>query len=85
MESVRVLGIQVVDFIANNGDRVAGTKIHYACKDENVDGMAAETVFIRKDSPIAIPAGIVPGGNAIMNFNRKGKLTELQASSKPAK
>jgi hypothetical protein len=81
---VRILGMQVIDFTNREGERIAGTKLHIAFREENVSGMAVDTVFLRKDSPIAIPDGLAPNVIAVMHFNRKGKLTGLQVT-KPAK
>ena len=81
---VKITGVQVIDFTNQDGERIAGTKIHFAYKEDNVNGMAVDTVFVRKDSPISTD-GLAPNVGAVMHFNRKGKLTGLQVSKTAAK
>ena len=80
----RILGIQVVDFINKEGEHIAGTKLHYASKEDNVNGMGVDTVFVHKNGNIELPDGIAPNVSALIHFNKKGKLTGLQVI-KPAK
>ena len=78
---VKIMGLQDVNFVNDAGEKVAGTTIHYCYKDDNVNGMAVDKVFVRVDSSIKIPKGIAPNATATMVFNRKGKLASLQIAS----
>lgn len=44
---VKLVGVQPVNFINNNGETINGTNIFCAFRDENVDGLRTEKFFIK--------------------------------------
>ena len=44
---VKLVGVQPVNFINNNGETINGTNIFCAFRDENVDGLRTEKLFIK--------------------------------------
>ena len=77
---VKITGIQVIDFTNRDGEKISGTKIHYAYNEDNVNGMAVDTVFVNNGGSIALPDGLAPNASATMYFNKRGKLTGLQVT-----
>ena len=71
---VKLVGVQHVNFINNNGETIVGTNIFCAFEDENVEGLRTEKLFI-KDG-IKLPDCKI---NDIIDiaFNMKGKVEAL--------
>ena len=67
---VKLVGVQPVNFINNNGETINGTNIFCAFRDENVDGLRTEKFFIKD--------GIKLLNDTIeISFNMKGKVEML--------
>lgn len=69
--TVKLLGIQPVDFLNNNGETIKGINIFCAFPDEAVEGLRTEKFFL-KDG-IKLPECKV-NDNLNVSFNRKGKV-----------
>lgn len=53
MAVFNVVGIQILDFVDNNGKNIKGTKFHCMRSKEFVDGYAVETVFVPSDVDVS--------------------------------
>ena len=71
---VKLVGVQPVNFINNNGETINGTNIFCAFRDENVDGLRNEKFFI-KDGIKLLDCKI--NDTIEISFNMKGKVEML--------
>ena len=62
---VKLVGVQPVNFINNNGETINGTNIFCAFRDENVDGLRIKLLDCKINDTIEI------------SFNMKGKVEML--------
>lgn len=69
---VKLMGVMKVDFTNNKGESVSGVNLFVAFKDENVDGLHTEKVFVRSD--IALPKDIKVNDILEVSFNHKGRV-----------
>lgn len=68
----KLLGVMPVNFRNNNGKEISGTNIFVAFKDENVEGLRAEKLFLKENIPF--PDNIKLNDNLEIAFNYKGKV-----------
>ena len=72
---VTLLGIQHISFTNSNGEKINGNNAFIAYKDENVQGMRTEKLFIKEG--IEIPKDIKLNDAIEVSFNMKGKVEAL--------
>ena len=75
---VKLVGVQHVNFINNNGENIDGTNIFCAFKDENVEGLRTEKFFLRPE--IKLPECKLNDALDI-SFNMKGINVNLKMYS----
>lgn len=73
-----VLGIQKVDFKAQDGNQIKGTKLYLSFEKDHVDGKACEAVFV-KDSISLV--GIEVGDFIVLSYNKYGKVSDVKLAS----
>lgn len=72
---VRLVGVQGIHFVNNNGEEVNGTNIFCAFPDENVEGLRTEKFFL-KDG-ITLPKDTKLNDTIDISFNMKGKVEAI--------
>jgi hypothetical protein len=68
----RLIGVQGLRFINNNGQEISGTYIFCAFQDANVEGFRTEKFFL-KDG-ITLPQDTKLNDTINISFNMKGKV-----------
>ena len=68
----KLLGVMPVNFLNNQGEEINGTNIFVAFKDEYVEGLRAEKLFLKEN--ISFPDNIKLNDNLEIAFNYKGKV-----------
>lgn len=71
---VKLVGIQHVNFTNNSGETITGTNIFCAFKEENVEGLRTEKLFLRNG--IELPDCKL-NDTLEISFNRKGKVERV--------
>lgn len=71
---VKLVGVQHVNFTNSNGEKVEGTNIFCAFKDENVDGLRTEKFFLKPG--IKLPDCKL-NDTIEISFNMRGKVEML--------
>lgn len=69
---VQLIGTMPVDFSNANGERICGTNLFVAFKDNAVSGMRTDKFYVKHD--IALPEQMKPGEMLEVAFNNKGKV-----------
>lgn len=69
---VKLIGVMPVDFSNANGERICGTNLFVAFKDEQVSGMRTDKFFVRAET--ALPEQMKPNDTLEVSFNHKGKV-----------
>jgi hypothetical protein len=72
---VKLVGVMPVDFTNANGERISGTNLFGAFKDENVQGMRTEKFFVREG--IALPEQTKINDILDISFNHKGRIESI--------
>lgn len=72
---VKLVGVMPVDFTNANGERIGGTNLFGAFKDENVQGMRTEKFFVREG--IALPEQTKINDILDISFNHKGRIESI--------
>lgn len=75
-------GIQIVDFLNDQGERIEGTRLYIGYRDEKVVGQRTEKLFIKKGFPL--PKELVPGAVLELYFDINKRLDKIQVISTPA-
>lgn len=75
-------GVQEVDFINDQGQRIEGTKLYIGYRDDKVVGQRADKLFLKKGFPI--PKELAPGAVLELSFDINKRLDRLQVISTPA-
>lgn len=81
MQSV-LHGIQKVDFVNDQGERIQGTKLFLSYRDEKVVGQKTDKLFLKVG--YQLPQGLVPGAVLDMSFDINKHLDKIQVVSTPA-
>lgn len=68
----KLLGVMPVDFRNNSGEKISGTNIFVAFKDEAVEGLRTEKFFLKEN--VSLPENIKLNDNLDIAFNYKGKI-----------
>lgn len=76
MDTVTILGIRQVDFVTEDGVNIKGLSVYYSYREDGVDGVAADKVFIadRYLSDIRLAVG----DNIRIFFTRKGSFAGVE-------
>ena len=72
---VKLVGVMPVDFTNANGERISGTNLFAAFKDENVQGMRTEKFFVKEE--IALPEPTKINDILDISFNHKGRIESI--------
>lgn len=80
--NVVVHGIQKVDFINDQGERIQGTKLFIGYRDDKVMGQKTDKLFLKLGFPI--PKELAPGAVLDLSFDINKHLDKLQIVSVPA-
>lgn len=70
-----LLGVQSVDFVANNGNKIEGTNVYCSYADENVQGEKAAKFFLKKEIPL--PKDLHLQGRVRLTFDMRGKVETI--------
>lgn len=73
-----VIGIQKVDFKAQDGNVIKGTKLYLTFDKDYVDGKACETIFVKESISLV---GIEVGDLITVNYNKFGKVQDVKLVS----
>lgn len=74
-----LIGKQILDFIGNDGKAVQGVKLHYTDDTRtDVEGLAASTLFIRKEHALYNNALSLPFGEMKIEFGFGGRIIDIQ-------
>ena len=72
---VKLVGVMPVDFTNANSERISGTNLFVAFKDENVQGMRTEKFF--ENEEIALPEQTKMNDILDISFNHKGRIESI--------
>ena len=72
---VKLIGCQRISFTNNNGENINGTNIYVAFKDENVEGLRTEKLFLKEN--IVLPKDTKLNDTLDIYFNMKGKVESI--------
>lgn len=74
-----LVGKQIMDFVGKDGNPVQGVKLHYTDDTRtDVEGLAASTLFIRKDHVCYNSALSLPMGEMKIEFGFGGRIIDIQ-------
>lgn len=68
----KLVGIQVLDFSIDGGERITGTNIFINHEDENVAGLKASKLFLKEG--VNLPKDVKINDMLDISFNMKGKV-----------
>jgi hypothetical protein len=71
----QLVGIQHIQFTNNNGEEIKGKSIFVAFKDENVQGLRTEKLFLKEG--IELPKDTKINDAIEISFNYKGKVESI--------
>lgn len=72
---VQLLGVQRIEFNNANGEKISGNNFFISFKDENVEGLKTEKLFIKEG--IEIPKDLKLNDTIEVTFNMKGKVESV--------
>lgn len=72
----KLVGVMSVNFTNPSGEKIRGTNLFAAFKDENVQGMRTEKFFV-KDG-IALPEQMKINDVLDISFNHKGRIESIK-------
>ena len=75
-------GIQKVDFVNDQGERIQGTKLFLSYRDEKVVGQKTDKLFLK--AGYQLPQGLATGAVLDMSFDISKHLDKIQVVSPPA-
>lgn len=75
-------GIQRVDFVNDQGERIQGTRLYIGYHDDKVMGQRADKLFLKEGFPL--PKELAPGAVLELSFDINKHLDRLQVISTPA-
>lgn len=75
-------GIQKIDFVNDQGERIEGTRLFVGYRDEKVLGQRTEKLFVKQGFPL--PKELVPGAVLELSFDINKRLDKLVVVSTPA-
>lgn len=71
---MKLVGFQNIDYEKKDGTRVTGVKLHITYEDENVDGEAADQIYV--GSAVKIPV-LKIGDEIDIRYNRFGRIDSV--------
>lgn len=75
-----LIGKQILDFTGNDGKQVQGVKLHYTDDTRtDVEGLAASTLFIRKEHNCYGKALNLPLGEMKIEFGFGGRIIDISS------
>lgn len=78
-DKVKIVGVRKVNFTdKQTGNTVSGVTYFFTFKQDGVDGVAADKVFIHQDRLVDLSYLPSPGDEVILLWNRYGKLADVQ-------
>ena len=77
--NVTVMGVQKLDFVNGNGERIRGLNLYVAFPDENVDGLKTNKFFI--NDGLVLPKDMKLNDQVTVQFNYKGKIEAIYKMS----
>jgi len=69
-----VVGVKVCNFTSSDGNLIVGQSVYHCFKEENVEGVACDKIFLRDDS--GFPA-LKVGDKIDVSYNRRGKIESV--------
>lgn len=72
----RLLGLGVVDFTNNTGERISGWNMFTGFEDANVQGLHTEKFFLKEG--VALPKDVKLNDEIEIFFNYKGKVEKIE-------
>lgn len=72
---VKLVGVMPVNFSNSNGEKISGTNLFVAFKDENVQGMRTEKFFVKEE--ITLPEQTKINDILEISFNHKGRIESI--------
>lgn len=75
-------GVQTVDFVNDQGERIEGTRLYIGYRDDKVIGQRTDKLFLKKGFPI--PKELAPGAVLELSFDINKRLDRLQVVSSTA-
>lgn len=74
----KVVGVQIVDYVSKKSNKpVKGVTLHCNFKDSQVEGEAAEGVFISDNLGLPVIYDIKPGAVVDISYNSRGYVCDL--------
>lgn len=73
----KVVGIQKVDYTNKVGKHVVGTSLHTIHDMKNVDGQAAESIYISATADIPAVNNVKVGSMVEVSYNRYGSVDNI--------
>ncbi len=70
--NMKLLGIQIVDFINKQGEHITGCNLFVCHKDDKVDGLCTAKFFVNGN--ILLPKDMAINDTINVSFNHKGKI-----------
>lgn len=74
---MKVLGIEKVDYVNKNGQRIQGTKLHLGYEKENTDGYCVMSEFIGQ----GVISDVEIGDSIELLYNKFGKVVHVSTLS----
>lgn len=75
-----LIGKQILDFTGNDGKPVQGVKLHYTDDTRtDVEGLAASTLFIRKEHNCYNKVLSLPQGEIKIEFGFGGRIIDISS------
>jgi len=71
----QLVGVQAINFTNGNGEKISGTNLFVAFRDENVEGLRTEKFFLKEG--IALPEDTKLNDKIELSFNHKGKIEKV--------
>jgi len=77
MEVMQVVGRQTVNFTAQDGNQINGTKLFVLCAHPYVDGQKSDSIFVSDKLRPQLRYWPQIGDEIIVDFNRYGKVSNI--------
>lgn len=76
---VELVGRQSLNFKdSQSGRPIIGVKLFFTCKDQYVNGLRADSIFIREESMLHPKAETIPFGPIELEYGFKGRLADIR-------
>lgn len=71
---MKVVGMRKINFKAENGDQISGTRIYCTFEDDHIDGVGTEAFFL-SDKKMDVPVYV--GDEIAISYNKYGKVDKV--------